>query len=186
MVKNFDGIDKDHKGFVSVADIRGFPIEPDQVLYAVHSADGARLGVMTDRQTAIASAYQREVSFQSAILHGRDVQALIAAIGYQPRRNARVRSQQRQRRHRSEELRIRCGAEELALVQAVKRGTVQRRHRDSPVRARHGGVPQQRGDLCAERRRSSLGKRRMRRGCLLLRLGNGERRQQRGDRQNTF
>ena len=45
----------------AVSDIRGFPIEPDQVLYAVHSADGARLGVMTDRQTAIASALAHEL-----------------------------------------------------------------------------------------------------------------------------
>ena len=44
-----------------VADMRGFPIEPDQVFYAVHSADGARLGVMTDRQTAIASALAHEL-----------------------------------------------------------------------------------------------------------------------------
>ena len=44
-----------------VADIRGFPIDPDQILYAVHSADGSRLGVMTDRQTAIASALAHEL-----------------------------------------------------------------------------------------------------------------------------
>ncbi len=44
-----------------VGDMRGFPIEPDQILYAVHSADGARLGVMTDRQTAIASARAHEL-----------------------------------------------------------------------------------------------------------------------------
>ena len=43
------------------SDVRGFPIEPDQILYAVHRADGARLGVMTDRQTAIASAKAHEL-----------------------------------------------------------------------------------------------------------------------------
>jgi hypothetical protein len=44
-----------------VADIQGYPIEPDQILYAVHSADGVRLGVMTDRETAIASALAHEL-----------------------------------------------------------------------------------------------------------------------------
>ena len=44
-----------------VADMRGFPIAPDQILYAVHRADGARLGVMTDRRTAIASALAHEL-----------------------------------------------------------------------------------------------------------------------------
>jgi len=41
--------------------MRGFPIEPDQVLFAVHRADGARLAVMTDRQTAVAAALAHEL-----------------------------------------------------------------------------------------------------------------------------
>jgi len=41
--------------------MQGFPIEPDQVLYAVHRADGARLAVMTDRQTAVAAALAHEL-----------------------------------------------------------------------------------------------------------------------------
>ncbi len=44
-----------------VSDIRSLPIEPDHTFYAVHSADGVRLGVMTDRQTAIASALAHEL-----------------------------------------------------------------------------------------------------------------------------
>jgi hypothetical protein len=45
-----------------VEDIRGFPIEPDQVLYAVHRADGARLAVMTDKETAVAAALAHELA----------------------------------------------------------------------------------------------------------------------------
>jgi hypothetical protein len=44
-----------------VEEMRGFPIAPDQVLYAVHRADGARLAVMTDRQTAYATALAHEL-----------------------------------------------------------------------------------------------------------------------------
>ncbi|HUZ14325.1 MAG TPA: DUF1150 family protein [Caulobacteraceae bacterium] len=45
-----------------VEDIRGFPIEPDQTLYAVHRADGARLAVMTDKETAVAAALAHELA----------------------------------------------------------------------------------------------------------------------------
>ena len=45
-----------------VEDIRGFPIEPDQTLYAVHRADGARLAVMTDKETAVATALAHELA----------------------------------------------------------------------------------------------------------------------------
>jgi hypothetical protein len=45
-----------------VEDIRGFPIEPDQILYAVHRADGARLAVMTDKETAVAAALAHELA----------------------------------------------------------------------------------------------------------------------------
>ena len=44
-----------------VEHIRGFHIEPDQVLYALHGADGARLAVMSDRQTAVATALAHEL-----------------------------------------------------------------------------------------------------------------------------
>jgi hypothetical protein len=45
-----------------VEDIRGFPIEPDQTLYALHRADGARLAVMADKQTAVAAALAHELA----------------------------------------------------------------------------------------------------------------------------
>jgi hypothetical protein len=45
--------------------IRGFHIEPDQVLYALHGADGARLAVMTDRATAVAAAQAHELAIVS-------------------------------------------------------------------------------------------------------------------------
>ena len=45
-----------------VEDIRGFPIEPDQTFYAVHRADGARLAVMTDKETAVAAAIANELA----------------------------------------------------------------------------------------------------------------------------
>ena len=41
--------------------MQGFQIRPDQTLYAVHRADGARLAVMTDRQTAVATALANEL-----------------------------------------------------------------------------------------------------------------------------
>ena len=36
-------------------------IDPDQILYAVHSADGERLAVMLDRETAFAAAVAHEL-----------------------------------------------------------------------------------------------------------------------------
>lgn len=36
-------------------------IEPDQILYAVHGADGERLAVMLDRETAFAAAEAHEL-----------------------------------------------------------------------------------------------------------------------------
>ncbi len=45
-----------------VADIKGLEIDPDQTLYAVHSADGERLAVMMDRETAFAAAVAHELA----------------------------------------------------------------------------------------------------------------------------
>ena len=42
--------------------MRGVDIDPDQVLYAVHRADGARLAVMTDRDSAVAAALAHELA----------------------------------------------------------------------------------------------------------------------------
>ncbi|MBX3477902.1 MAG: DUF1150 domain-containing protein [Brevundimonas sp.] len=44
-----------------VADIRGLEIDPDQTLYALHGADGERLAVMIDRETAFAAAVAHEL-----------------------------------------------------------------------------------------------------------------------------
>jgi hypothetical protein len=44
---------------------RGFHIEPNQVLYALHGADGVRLAVMTDRATAVAAAQAHELAIVS-------------------------------------------------------------------------------------------------------------------------
>jgi len=45
-----------------VEQIRGFDLKPDQILYALHRADGARLAVMGDRDTAMAAAIAHELA----------------------------------------------------------------------------------------------------------------------------
>ena len=40
----------------------GVRLDPRQMLYAVHRADGERLAVMTDRETAIAAALAHELA----------------------------------------------------------------------------------------------------------------------------
>jgi hypothetical protein len=42
--------------------IRGFDLKPEQTLYAVHRADGARLAVLGDRDSAIAAALAHELA----------------------------------------------------------------------------------------------------------------------------
>ena len=42
--------------------VRGFDIEPNQTLYAVHRADGARLAVMGDKDSAVAVALAHELA----------------------------------------------------------------------------------------------------------------------------
>jgi hypothetical protein len=49
----------------TVESMRGFPVDPDQVLYALHGADGARLAVMTDKATALAAAHQHDLAIVS-------------------------------------------------------------------------------------------------------------------------
>lgn len=39
----------------------GIDIDPDQTLYALHGADGERLAVMLDRETAFAAAVAHEL-----------------------------------------------------------------------------------------------------------------------------
>lgn len=45
-----------------VEQIKGFNLQPEQVLYAVHRADGARLAVMGDRASAVATAIAHELA----------------------------------------------------------------------------------------------------------------------------
>jgi hypothetical protein len=45
--------------------IRGFHIDPHQVLYALHGADGSRLAVMTDKASAVAAAEAHELAVVS-------------------------------------------------------------------------------------------------------------------------
>jgi hypothetical protein len=45
--------------------MRGFDIAPDEVLYALHGADGARLAVMGDRASAVAAAMANELALVS-------------------------------------------------------------------------------------------------------------------------
>jgi hypothetical protein len=44
------------------AQLNGFVLEPGQTLYAVHRADGERLAVMTDRNSAVAAALAHELA----------------------------------------------------------------------------------------------------------------------------
>lgn len=45
-----------------VEQIRGFDLQPDQVLYAVCGADGARLAVLGDKDSAVAAAIAHELA----------------------------------------------------------------------------------------------------------------------------
>jgi len=45
-----------------VEQIRGFDLDPEQTLYAVHRADGERLAVMTDKDAAVAAALAHELA----------------------------------------------------------------------------------------------------------------------------
>jgi len=42
--------------------VKGISLDPEQTLYAVHSADGARLAVLADRDSAIAAALAHELA----------------------------------------------------------------------------------------------------------------------------
>lgn len=44
-----------------IPEARGLAIDPEAVLYAVHGADGERLAVMMDRETAFAAAVAHEL-----------------------------------------------------------------------------------------------------------------------------
>jgi len=42
--------------------VEGFDLDPNQTLYAVHRADGERLAVLTDRESAMAAALAHELA----------------------------------------------------------------------------------------------------------------------------
>jgi hypothetical protein len=42
--------------------IKGFDLDPDQTLYAVYRADGARLAVLVDKESAVAAALAHELA----------------------------------------------------------------------------------------------------------------------------
>lgn len=44
-----------------ISEARGLDIDPEAILYAVHGADGERLAVMMDRETAFAAAVAHEL-----------------------------------------------------------------------------------------------------------------------------
>ena len=47
-----------------VAAIQGLSIDPEATLYAVHGADGERLAVMMDRETAFATAVALRIAYE--------------------------------------------------------------------------------------------------------------------------
>ena len=53
---------RDVIGSTPVETAQGISIDPDQVLYALHSANGERLAVLGDRQSAIAAALAHELA----------------------------------------------------------------------------------------------------------------------------
>ena len=53
---------RDVIGATPVEAPQGISIDPEQVLYALHRADGERLAVLGDRQSAIAAAIAHELT----------------------------------------------------------------------------------------------------------------------------
>ena len=53
---------KDVLASTPVDAVRGFALDPEQTLYAVHRADGERLAVMPDRAPAVATALANELA----------------------------------------------------------------------------------------------------------------------------
>ena len=53
---------RDVIGSASIAEIEGIEFDPDQTLYALHRADGQRLAVLADRESAMAAAIAHEMA----------------------------------------------------------------------------------------------------------------------------
>lgn len=49
-------------GAEPVETVEGFSIDPEQILYALHSADGNRLAVLIDRESAFAAAAAHQLA----------------------------------------------------------------------------------------------------------------------------
>ena len=47
---------------VPSSQVQGFDLDPEQTLYAVHRADGERLAVLSDRDSAVAAALAHELA----------------------------------------------------------------------------------------------------------------------------
>lgn len=52
---------KEVLGGLAAEAVESFSLDPDQVLYALHRADGARLAVLADRDSAYAAALAHEL-----------------------------------------------------------------------------------------------------------------------------
>ena len=53
---------RDVLGSEPVEVVQGFSLDPETVLYAVHGADGSRLAVLSDRDSAVAAALANELA----------------------------------------------------------------------------------------------------------------------------
>jgi hypothetical protein len=53
---------KEILGSTQVDEIEGIELDPDQTFYALHGADGQRLAVMLDRESAVAAAVAHELA----------------------------------------------------------------------------------------------------------------------------
>ena len=53
---------KELLGSTQVDEIDGIELDPDQTFYALHGADGQRLAVMMDRESAVAAAVAHELA----------------------------------------------------------------------------------------------------------------------------
>jgi hypothetical protein len=53
---------RDVLGATPVESVQGIALTPDQTLYALHRADGERLAVLIDRDSAVAAALAHELA----------------------------------------------------------------------------------------------------------------------------
>ena len=53
---------KELLGATQIEEIEGIDLDPEQTFYALHGADGQRLAVMMDRESAMAAAIAHELA----------------------------------------------------------------------------------------------------------------------------